>query len=574
MSRIRLSLLASLSLLISTPAFAQASGHVDDVPVAEADQLSEHFRQFVDDAIDEGLLAPAGTETPIVPAFRGRLNADDTDEPVSVSDPCATGKLLDFEPYSGLASYEDFLHWRAQKLATVESIPPTEMATAYITIGLFAEARLQLADLEGHEAELLRDFSFLLEERRVTRLDALDRAAGCSSSAALWQSLAKITMLNPQGATQLNSNLTLFRKLPWHLKVRFASMAVPALDQLGEPLLAEKMMADFTTEQIEKSPRLSLNQAILDMYKGGLVADEGLRPFLRNSELRSVAAAALLKHGFPVETEYQNEVVGNIVDNVQRMPDGANIRTNLRAMLDRPGDVTDYETISRLASLPTLQEPETRRLLSEQLVKRLEADFARDEHFAKVAAMSATFLNRDLLQQDEGADQVLKAATIVAADLGLANVVKLFGENARQDDELSAKRAELAFRMFDIDALRRLSGTDPKNYDVTRLAAMSAIMARDTMWLQTLVSKVSLDAATIVDLIECDAIYGDWVLPDNFYLAAEQITDEKYVSRAQAVLALRARSSTTGSRTIHMNDIPENLQLISQLLDSTIGGTL
>ena len=573
MTRSRLPLVVGLSVVMSMPALGEISGETG-VPVAEADQLSEHFRQFVDDAIDEGLLAPAGSNPQATPVFRGRLDSAEPSRPVPMSTGCTAETELDFAPYISLSSYEDFLHWRAQKLSDQESIHPIEMAMAYITIGLFAEARLQLADLEGQNAELLRDFSHFLEEGRVTRIDALNQAAECNPSAAIWQSLAKVTMLDPDGVSQLNASLTLYRKLPWYLKIRFAAMAVPALDQMGEPLLAEKMMADFTAEQIARSPRLSLNQAILDMYKGGLVADEGLRPFLRNSDLRSVAAAALLKHGFPIETEVQNEVVGNIVENVQRMPDGQNIRTNLRAMLDRPAEITDYETISRLASLPTLQEPETRQLLSAQLVRRLEADFSKDDHFFKVAAMSATFLNRDLLGESEEAAEVLKSATVVAADLGLVNVVNEFANDIKQDDDLASKRAEMAFRMFDVTALRNLSGTDPNNTDVTRLAAMSAIMARDTMWLQTLVSKVSLDAATLVDLIECDAVYGDWVLPENFYVAAEQIADEQYIARAQAVLALRARGSATGSRKIHLNEIPENLQLISQLLDSTIGGAL
>ena len=57
----RLPLLAGLAFLAGFSAFAEApSAAGEERRAAEADGLSEHFRDFVDEAIGEGLLTPTG----------------------------------------------------------------------------------------------------------------------------------------------------------------------------------------------------------------------------------------------------------------------------------------------------------------------------------------------------------------------------------------------------------------------------------------------------------------------------------------------------------------------------------
>ena len=56
----RLSLLAGLALMAGFSAFAEAPETAEDAGRAtEADELSVNFREFVDEAIGEGLLTPA-----------------------------------------------------------------------------------------------------------------------------------------------------------------------------------------------------------------------------------------------------------------------------------------------------------------------------------------------------------------------------------------------------------------------------------------------------------------------------------------------------------------------------------
>ena len=225
-----------------------------------------------------------------------------------------------------------------------------------------------------------------------------------------------------------------------------------------------------------------------------------------------------------------------------------------------------------MSQLPALQDDNTRLYLSEQLVKRLKADFAGADPLANVAAMSAAMLNRSLLTDHPERDGVMDSAAKVSASLGLGNVTAILSQDIKGSEGLALHRAALAYRMFDHNALKSLSKTQPGNPQIMRLAAMSAIMTRDAKWLEGIPSKLVLDDETIIELIECDAAYGNWVLPESIYSAAAKVTHEDYQPRVAAVLALKARSAPLQRKRLQLSQIPDNLEQIELALNSTLGG--
>lgn len=574
MTQARLPFLMALALAVSGAAYAQAPSE-EGVEARDADRLSEDFRDFVDDAIGEGLLTP--TRQQPVQKIRGRLEAEETDIAVPSIDPdittvdgCGVDSALDLQQFAHFETYEDFLVWRASRGAGEGALPADERALALISIGLYAEARLELAEETNKTSRFLTRLSSFLEDGRVVDIQAFEDGSDCVGGGEVWTALARLSAADAEGADRLNDNLMVFRRLPFRLKVRSAAIAVPALDRMERVLIAEKIMADFTAEDVQRFPQLGFSRAVLDMRGGSAHRDQALRKFLNSPELGREAAAVLVRHGFDVDATVREDMVVDMMDTVQSLSRGADVRASLNAMLNGPGSLADYETIARLSALPALQEQETQTLLASQLVARLEKDFEAEDRLANVAAMSAAVLNRHLLSSDPDRDTVLNSATDVAVTLGLSNVAEILVPDVRRDAELMADRAALAFRMYDVAALRDMSGVAQDNQQVMRLAAMSAIMTQDTGWLDRIAGKVALDAQTLADLIECDAAYGNWVLPEKVYAAAAKVTDEAIRPRIDRVLTLRKHSSTPAPRTIALKDIPESLQKISALLDETL----
>jgi hypothetical protein len=572
----RLSLLAGLAFMAGFSAFAEAPAPAgEEARATEADQLSEHFREFVDEAIGEGLLTPSNQAPTPVPSqkqpeqlFRGRLAEAESSAPVQMESACISDTVLDIQAFEEFSSYEHFLNWRAEQVADGGSLTPADVAMAYISIGLYAEARLQVSGMEDPDSRYIRNLSRLLEDGSVPDIELFEQVAACNMFGDIWLALARLSVLDEQGVDLLDRNLVSYRRLPYRLKVRTASLAIPSLDRMGKILLAEKLMADFTAEEVRRSTRLSFNRAVLDLNQGGAEREQQLREFLNVPELRSETAAVLMRHGLPIEAELQDELVGDLLENVQKLPRGSDVRASLETMLKGPGELSDYEMISELAELPAMQDPKTRKLLGDQLAARLQKDFDGADHLASLAAMSAVGENKDILSDNPDHDEMVESAARFAGALGLMTVMTTLSEDIRESQGLAAERAALAFRMNDFSSLRDLTQTQPDNPDVMRLAAMAAVISNDRPWFAKVGSKVALDAATVVDLIETDAASGNWILPAAVYTAAERITQEDFRPRVDAVLALKFGKAEPRLQRIKLSEVPEHLSQIGAALNT------
>ena len=94
----------ALALAVSGAAYAQVPSE-EGVEARDADRLSEDFRDFVDDAIGEGLLTP--TRQQPVQKIRGRLDAEEADIPVPSIDTdipsvdgCGADSALDLQQFA------------------------------------------------------------------------------------------------------------------------------------------------------------------------------------------------------------------------------------------------------------------------------------------------------------------------------------------------------------------------------------------------------------------------------------------------------------------------------------------
>ncbi|RAN37516.1 hypothetical protein [Hyphomonas pacifica] len=562
MRRSHLPLLLTLAMMVGASAFGEQPSEADASKM-DADRLSEHFRDFVDEALDEGLLLPTeANQAAPDQLFRGRLQQAEDSGPSLTKAGCPMASVYDFHDFVDFTTYEDFLLWRQQRLAGNGVLPPVNLAKAYIATGLYAEARLELSRVEDEESRFLMALSRLLEDAEVPDIDIFEAATECGNTNSLWLAAAQLSLLNPAGADLLDRQLVTFRRLPHQIKIQLASNLIPLLDRMKHKLLAEKLLADFEPSVIQRSRGLSFGKALLDRDEAAI------RQYLVYPEVRSQAAAALVRFGFPVDPSLQGELVDNALQDVQRLPENANVRASIQTMLNDLDDTSDYALLTQLAKLSTLRAPEMRDLLSEQFEARLRKDLLDTEGPANLAAISALAENRALLEERPESGDIFTAASEQAANLGLKSLADLFGGGAQASSGQVSEQAALAYRMADFETLRVLSREVPENPDVARLASMSAIMTQDKAWLQQAGAHVPLDVGTLVALIECDAAAGKWMLPSSIYSTVERIDDQEYRDRIESILGMRARAMGANSRTIELAAIPDELALIEASLNS------
>ncbi|MBR9808613.1 MAG: hypothetical protein GYB49_15460 [Alphaproteobacteria bacterium] len=567
MRRSQLPLLLTLAMMASASAFGEQPSE-GDMPKVDADRLSEHFRDFVDEALDEGLLMPTEAHQPATSAqlFRGRLQQAEEAQAVVVPSGCDMDNVSDFQAFENFSTYEDLILWRQRRLAEDGVLSSVELGKAYIATGLYAEARLELSRVEGQESKFLNAVASLLEDSQVPSIKIFEYAADCGDENGLWLAAAQLTILNPQGADMLDGQLMAFRSLPHQMKVQLASNLIPVLDRMKHKLLAEKLLADFDPAVIQRVRGLAFSKGLLDRDEAAV------RKYLAYSETRPQAAAALVRFGFQVDSALQNELVHNALQDVQRLPESANVRASIQTMLNDMDDTSDYTLLTQLAKLSTLHAPEMRDMLSEQFETRLRKDLVETDETANLTAIGALAENKALLRERSESGDIFVAASAGAATLGLKSLSDFLGAGIQTSDSQLSEQAALAFRMADFDALRRFSKTAPNNPDVSRLATMSAIMLQDKMWLQQAGAHVSLDANTLVALIECDAAGGEWLLPATVYSAVERIDQPEYRDRIELILEMRARARGAGKHEIQLSSVPDDLAQIEASLNSNAWG--
>ena len=567
MRRSHLPLLLTLAIMAGASAFGEQPSEANASQV-DADRLSEHFRDFVDEALDEGLLMPKETDQPAssTQLFRGRLQqAEEAQTPLELS-VCGMDRVSGFQEFKDFSTYEDLILWRQQRLAEDGELSSVELSKAYIATGLYAEARLELSRVEGDESKFLYAIARLLEDSQVPDIEVFETAAECGDENRLWLAAAQLAILNPQGAEMLDGQLMAFRNLPHQMKVQLGSNLIPVLDRMKRKLLAEKLLAAFEPAIIKRTRGLSFSKALLDRDQAVV------RQYLAYPETRSQAAAALVRFGFKVDPALQSELVDNALQDVQRLPENANVRASIQTMLNDMDDTSDYTLLTQLAKLSTLHAPEMRDLLSEQFESRLRKDLMKTGETANLTAIGALVENDALLRERPESGDIFMAASAGSATLGLKSLSDFLGAGMQTSDDQISAQAALAFRMADFDTLHQLSRTAQDNPDVSRLATMSAIMLQDKAWLQQAGAHVPLDTETLVALIECDAAGGNWLLPSTIYSAVERVDEPEYRGRIELILAMRARAKGAGKREIQLSSVPDDLAQIEASLNSNAWG--
>lgn len=570
-------LLFSLCLVPQAMAVAPDSAAMEKS--TRKSDLSSDLDSFVRGAISEGLLTPTGEGHPEPAGPSGndaRVSAPGAD-PVRVQaavaderySACDRPYALDFTDVQTIGRYQEIYPVRERAgAATDKSARPdalSEMAKAYIALGLYPEAIMSLKRTPGPDIAPYRKLAMLMENRTKPNVRFFQEMASCQKDSELWLALAQLVAGQASGAQTLQESLSGFRKLPLQLRIDYAALSIPELERIGEKALAKKLIADFDEAQVANSSELRFVSALVSLDSGDSAAERTVIEFLDHPQFQESALAAMLRRNQTLDPAYEEILLGDLMQKFgQDTNSDKHLAASLQFALGELSARSRYQPIMDLAEMPALQNPEAQAEVRRQLVSSLDRDLGGDDPLRNLAAISALAAESGLLDNEPSRDRLFKTATERAIHFGFGVMASNLSAKTATDETVSLQIATLAFRRQDYSKVYALADSHPRDSGINVLAAKSAIKEQSSAMLSKIESRLSLQPDAILALIEQDAVSGHWIVSERVYAAADQLTGDDHEQRVARVASLK-RAAQGGP----MPAGPMSIARVTDLLSST-----
>ncbi|WP_291205212.1 hypothetical protein [Hyphomonas sp.] len=572
------------SMLLAPPGLALKPNPEEPAADARRSELSDELGAFVRQAVNEGLLDPVGTKAAEdrkaaqeLPVVTEPAAAQAAPPPEAGPIDCSKPYPLDFEAFGALASYHDIYAYREDSPVAGEtgdgSNPGLTLARAYLSLDLASEAAMTVKSGRDQDAVALRHLADLLDGRSTASVEYFSELTACYPEAGLWLGLALISRRDGSAAPLIEANLTGFRKLPLQLRDRAAMIAIPELDGLGERTLAQLLFASFTEEEVANSTQLRFSKAVLELASGDPEAEQLIGQFLIQARFQEPALSALVRYKRPVNAAVREILIDDMVNRIELAQQDADVRNDLRFVLDEMSNASMYVPMLKLAELPSMQSPEARAELTNHLAASLKRDLASDESLHNLAAIEALIKDPGLLDAAPERAALYETATVVAVRLGFGSLGDALANKAEGGEGVAEQRAVLAYRQKQVDEVFTLAARYPANQKITLIAARAAIDAQDKAKLSVYESRLTLAPETVLALIEQDAEAARWIVSEKIFQAAAKLTDKDQKSRVDRVLRLKQASPPAAAPgRVNMSSIPGKLDRSRQSLEQMTGG--
>ena len=557
-------------LFLAQPGQALKDTPASPEPDARREEFSNELGAFVRQAVKEGLLEAPGTAKPAGEPKRIVPDVETASAQAMPVAPVAAGPIdcsapypLDFSGFGELKTYRDIYAYREDTVPegqAEEAHAGATLAKAYIALDLASEAAMTVKTGRDQQAVALQYLAALLERHAPVPTDYFNELAACYPQADIWRAISLIAEQNEAGAQLIEAQLEAFRELPLQLRDRAAMITIPALDAMGQREVAEVLLASFSEEEIANSSQLQFSKAVVELGQGSPEAERRIEAFLIQSRFQEDALASLVRHKRPVNSNVREILVDNLVTKIELAQKDADVRADLRFVLDELSSSSMYLPMMRLAELPSMQSDAARQELTQHLVASLKRDLASDESLRNLAAIEALIKEPGLLDAAPDRAALYESATVLAVRLGFGSLGDALAEKAKGGEGIAEQRAVLAYRQKGAEEVYDLAARYPANEKINRLAALIAIDRGDRTRLSVFESRLRLEPETILALIEQDATTSRWIVSDRVYQAALRLDGDDQQWRVDRVMRLKhlPAQPIPGVR-LAMSTIPDKL---------------
>lgn len=551
-----------LCLCLGSPGLVMES---DAVPSAHDETVAEldgELDTFISEAIEGGLLIPSGTSSEKLanPDFaeataqRERAEASNRNR-----GNCGSHAALDFSAYSDFRGLDDVHRvrdWISKSNQERQALAKdVDVAKAHIALGLYSEARMELREDTSPDAVTIRTLSEMLEARRAPDLAHFRAVAACHSSAGLWLSVAKLIVGQDEAEGEFEAHLKGFRKLPLQLRTDIATLVVPRLTASGRSFLAEKIVADFSREEVAKSSSLQFSQALTKLAAGNTDAEPVVRSFLNTPQFQEAALAGLMSQDHPFKAMNDDVLIGDLIDRLARAERGNDLQSSLQFVLKELGSRSSYDAIIDLATLTAVQDSFAQSQIQQTIESTLERDLGSEDPMRSLAAMRLLESQPELVETNSQAPFLLGIAADQAARLGLNSLAQKMYEGSDSDLQLTLKIAELAFHHRDYAMVYAMAEQQPDNTALNVIAASSAINDQNPLMVDMFARRVISDSEAVLSLVEEDALSGRWILPISFYNVARRLDDPTAQTRFERIMSIKASARDVVAKNMTLSSV-------------------
>ena len=577
----RLSLILLLSTCLAFPVRAlEGLADAQDTGQGDKTEAATPLDLFVRDAIDEGLLRPAGdtpaepetvSGAPVVPM------APVEARPVLEEVDCTAPYPLDFTSLREFDRYQQIYTFQERVSAMTgpgAAEARSDLARAYLALGLYSEAAMVVKSASDDEAVAFRKLAALMENRVPPDIGYFRQLADCHDEAGIWLAVALLAGDQDEGVERFSDNLNSFRKLPFRLRADISALTIPELDKRHEEILSVKLIADFTEEEIAGASQLQFAKAIVDLGHNRPDAENALRVFLNEPQFQEAALASLMRREKPLNGVHEEILLGELMKKFGQTGDDRALAASLQFALQELSGSSHYQPIMDLSAMPALQNAAAQSEIRRQFVAGLGRDLASDNRLRNLAAMNALVSDPGILKTASERSELYRSGARLAVRFGLASLARELAEKDGSDDDIAEQLASLEFLRQDYHAVYAWARNYPEKPAINLMAARGAVQSGDAGALKEFESHLSLDPDSILTLIEQDAASGQWIVSGEIYRLAGELTDAGHRQRAERVLAMRrsARSLADGREKMAMARVPDVLKQTDPSPEQVSGG--
>lgn len=560
-------------------------------------ELGAKLDQFVSDAIEGGLLEPSlnvpdpypephrapkqithkpiKTE-PLAKPMEVSESAPIDDviletPPVKIAPPkCDETYALDFSKYESLRRYADLDAYKSFEEDDLAA--RNKLLKAMISLGLYREARVKSKDLDNPASQSLHQLAILFENNGAYDSDYFSRLAGCYKAAKLWDAIQSVVDGGPGAANALSRHLTEYRYLPYHLKIDVAAMVIPALVDQDQHMLAEKLMASFSAEEILQSPRLEFVEAIIDMEAGKAV-QPAVEKYLMHSDFQLAAMSTLLKQGEITSPAQRDMIHGQILQSLRNAKTDREVAVRLRFAMKELGTASNYPVMMQIAELPRFQQPHIQEEILRHLSQSAKRDMQGDDDLRKMATIDLLIDGPSALINTRGGTALYEDAAAYAESIGRTNIAEFLRGRTQgmSHNEPKPKTAQI------VDLGESVAVPVVKRAEVSSSLgdAMAALKDNDMTRYRELESRLPTDADTLTQLLEAEARSGNWLVTPHTYRLADAVTEAPYnkrIARAQRIKAItqRAERANTAFSITEVDAVLSHSQGAMGVLESEV----
>ncbi|GAB5459085.1 MAG: hypothetical protein Hens3KO_21150 [Henriciella sp.] len=559
MTRRALSLPASIALVLAVQLPVSAE------PEASSEKLTQKLDVFINSAVDDGILLPRGGPKDVTPVLPEQAASDSNETaldtpPQTVSlAPCEGIKAQSFEDFAAMKSYSDLVAFR-DELSGYEGLSDEQryllMARANIAIGLNSEARMALSSSQGDAADVLLQISHLLEGKATKLSDAKFGFEACADNAQLWRGLNLIILGEARGVQVLRDQVPTFRRLPIRMRINVASVAVPTLERMGEGLLAQRIMAEFTAEEIATNAQLKFSQALLDYARGKEGALTTVKGFLEQPSAQATVMEVLADNGALPALVDGHMPIGRAAEFIAGAATARDETIRLRLVLDSLIEAERYSDIPELASFPFANMPDMASVLQDELYQKLATDLVAPSLEQNFSAINYLISDRDFLGAHPQIDALYITAAKIAADLGYGSLAaELGGASAADSQAATLQMAEAAYRRGDYGSVMQAAASFPALKQLSFMAGKAAIEARDAERFATFEAQLLESSDDLIKLLEVDAVSETWFASERAYDQIKRLGDPDMDARLARLVFLKdSRVPAVSSETLPLSD--------------------